>query len=94
MLQFNPNDPGDTPYKLRRAIKESGLTLQQICNRLKSDFGVELTSSALSHSISSGSIRLQRALQILANCGVKKFKLAIKYHKGMNPGDRLRVDNN
>ena len=41
MLQFNPNDPGDTPFKLQRAVKESGLSLQQVCDRMKSDYGVE-----------------------------------------------------
>ena len=48
MLQFNPNDPGDTPFKLLRAVKESGLTLQQICDRLKSEYGVDLSPSSLS----------------------------------------------
>ncbi|NOY71478.1 MAG: hypothetical protein GXP14_03745 [Gammaproteobacteria bacterium] len=72
MLQFNPDDRGDTPYKLQRALKESGLTLQQACDRLKSDYGVELLPSFLSRSISRGAIRLQRALQILAICGVNE----------------------
>ena len=62
MLQFNPNDPGDIPYRLRRAIKESGLTLQEICDRMKSDYGVVITTSALSRSVSRGTLRLQRAL--------------------------------
>jgi len=70
MLKFNPTDPGDTPYKLQRAVKESGLTLQPICDRMKSDYEVELTPSSLSRSISRGTLRLQRALQILAICGV------------------------
>ena len=52
MLQFNPNDPGDTPYKLQRAIKESGMTLQQVCDRLESDYDVKLLQSSLSRSIS------------------------------------------
>ena len=72
MLQFNPNDPGDTPYKLQRAVKESGLTLQQICDRMKADYGVELTQSAISRSINRGTLSLQRALQILAICGVSE----------------------
>ncbi len=72
MLQFNPNDPGDTPYKLLRAVKESGLSLQQICDRMNSDYGEELTVSALSRSITRGTLRLQRALQILAICGVSE----------------------
>lgn len=75
MLQFNPNDPGDTPFKLKRAVKESGLSLQQVCDCMKTDYGVELTASALSHSISRGTIRLQRALQILAVCGVTEVEI-------------------
>jgi hypothetical protein len=75
MLHFDPNDPGDTPFKLQRAIKESGLTLQQICDRLKSDYEVEITPSALSRSVSRGTLRLQRALQILAVCGVSEVRI-------------------
>ena len=75
MLQFNSNDPGDTPYKLQRAVKESGLTYQQIFGRMNSDYGVELTPSAISRSISRGTLRLQRALQILAICGVSEVEI-------------------
>ena len=75
MLQFNPNDPGDTPFKLKRAVKESGLSLQQVCDRMKTDYGVELTPSALSHSINRGTLSLQRALQILAVCGVCEVEI-------------------
>jgi len=75
MLQFNPNDPGDTPYKIRRAVKESGLSLQQICDRIKSDYDVVISISALSRSISRGTLSLQRALQILAVCGVSEIEI-------------------
>ena len=75
MLQFHSNDPGDTPYKLQRAVKESGMTLQQICDRLKADYDVSLATSALSHSISRGTIRFQRALQLLAICGVNEIEI-------------------
>ena len=75
MLQFHSNDPGDTPYKLQPAVKESGLTHQQICDRMKADYDLVLTPSALSHSITRGTIRLQRALQILAICGVNEFEI-------------------
>lgn len=75
MLQFNPNDPGDTPFKLLRAVKESGLSLQQICDRMKSDFDQALTPSGLSHSINRGTLSLNRALQILAVCGVKVVEI-------------------
>ena len=62
MLQFNPNDPRDTPYKLKRAIKESGLTLQMVCDCLKSDYEVELSNTSLSRMISRNTIKLQLAL--------------------------------
>jgi len=75
MPQFNPKDPGDTPYKLQRAVKESGLTLQQICDRMKSDYGVEATPASLSRSITRGTLRLQRAPQILAVCGVSEIEI-------------------
>ena len=47
MLKFNPHDPGDTPYKLQRAVKESGFTLQQVYDRMKTDYDVAITPSAL-----------------------------------------------
>ena len=75
MLQFNPNDPGDTPYKIKRAVKESGLSLQQICDLIKSNYGADFTISALSHSINRGTLSLNRALQILAVCGVSEVEI-------------------
>jgi hypothetical protein len=72
MLQFNPKDPGDTPYKLLRAVKESGLSHQQTCDRMKSDYDLAITPNPLSRSISRGTLSLQRALQILAICGVSE----------------------
>ena len=75
MLQLDPKDSGDTPYKLQRAIKESGLTLQQICDHLKSDYKVNLSPSSLSRSISRGTIKLQLALRVLAICGVGEVKI-------------------
>jgi hypothetical protein len=75
MLQFNPNDSGDTPYEIRRVVKESGLTLQQICERLESEFGVKVTTSALSRLISRGTLRMQRAMEILAICGVSEVEI-------------------
>jgi len=75
MLQFNPNDPGDTPFKLLRAVRESGLTGQEICERMKSTYGVAITPSALSRSINRGTLSLNRALQILAVCGVKEIEI-------------------
>ena len=74
MLQFNPNDPGDTPFKLQRALRESGLSLQQVCDRMNTDYGV-LTPSAMSRSFTHGTLSLQRALQILAICGVSEVEI-------------------
>ena len=73
MIQFNPKDPGDTPYKLQRAVKESGLSLQQIRDRMNSDYGVELTPSAISRPINRGTLSLQRVLPILAISGVSEI---------------------
>ena len=75
LLQFNPNDSGDTPYRIKRAVKESGLSLQQICDQIKPSYGAELTVSALSHSINRGTLSLNRALQILAVCGVGEVEI-------------------
>ena len=75
MLQFNPNDPGDTPYKLQRALKESGLSLQQVCDRMNADYGVEFTLSAMSRSFTRGTLSLQRALQIPAICGIDEIEI-------------------
>ena len=75
MLQFNPIDPGGTPYQLQRAIKESGLTRQDVCDCLKTDYEIELSNTSLSRMISRNTIKLQLALQILAICGVTEVKI-------------------
>jgi hypothetical protein len=81
MLQLDPHDPQELAFALHKAVRLSGLTLGEICERLKNDFGVELTPSGLSHVIHRGTIRLQRALQILAICGVSEIEI-----KGVNQG--------
>ena len=75
VLQLNANDPLDVVFALKKAIKQSGLTQAEIADRLKRDYGVEITASALSHGVRRGSIRLQRALQILAICGVVQVEI-------------------
>jgi hypothetical protein len=75
MLTFNTNDPGSTPYTLQRAIKESGLTLQKVCERLKSDHGIKLSNSSLSRMISRNTVKLQLDLHILAICGVGEVRI-------------------
>jgi len=56
-------------------VKESGLTGQEICERLKTAYGVAITPSALSRSINRGTMSLNRALQILAVCGVGEIEI-------------------
>jgi hypothetical protein len=72
MLHLDPSSPEELAFALSKAVKQSGLSLANICQRLREDYGVELTVSGLSHVINRGTIRLQRALQILAVCGVSE----------------------
>ena len=75
MLQLNPSDPLDLTFALKKAMKLSGLSLTEIVEGLKQNYGVEITPSGLSHGINRGAIRLQRALQILAICGVNEVEI-------------------
>ena len=75
MLLFDPTDPEEMAFTLKKAVKQSGLTLAQISERLDQEYGVKLTVSALSHLIWRGTIRFQRALQILAVCGVGEIEI-------------------
>ena len=75
MLQFDPTDPEEMAFSLHKAVKQSGLTLAQIAQRLEKEYDVKLTVSALSHMIWRGTIRFQRALQILAVCGVRDIEI-------------------
>jgi len=70
MLELGPSDPQELTFALLKAVKRSGMTQAEICEQLRQGYGVDITVSALSHSINRGTIRLQRALQILAVCGV------------------------
>ena len=75
MLQLDPNDLKELSFSLHKAVRQSGLTLDQIAERLKQEYDVDATRSSLSHVINRGKIRLQRALQILAVCGVNKIEI-------------------
>ena len=75
MLQLNPSDPLDLTFALKKAMKLSGLSLTELVKRLKQDYGVEITPSGLSHGINRGAIRFQRAVQILAVCGVSEVQI-------------------
>ena len=75
MLQLDPSDSLDLTFALKKAIKLSELSLAEIVERLKLNYGVEITPSGLSHGINRGAIRFQRALQILAVCGVSEVEI-------------------
>ncbi|MFC1720047.1 hypothetical protein ACFL00_02785 [Pseudomonadota bacterium] len=75
MLELDPNDPQELSFALLKAVKKSGLSLSDISLRLKQDYGVTLSASGVSHSINRGTIRFQRALQILAICGITEFQI-------------------
>ena len=75
MLQLDPSDSLGLTFAMKKAVKLSGLSLTEIVERLKQDYGVEITPSGLSHGINRGAIRFQRALQILAVCGVSQVEV-------------------
>ena len=77
-LVLSAGDPLDNTMALKKAIKQSGLTLDEIVAQLMQNYGDEITNSALSHVINRGTIRLQRALQILAICGVTEVEIKQK----------------
>ena len=77
MLILDPSDPEELKFALSKAVKQSGLTLEQISQRLEDEYGEKLSPSAISHAIWRGSIRFQRALQILAVCGVDQVSIKI-----------------
>ncbi len=74
-LLLNPSDPLDLTFALKKAVKRAGMSLDELAKSLKQIYGVELTASGLSHAINRESIQLQRALQILAICGVAKVEI-------------------
>ncbi|MFC1778072.1 DUF6471 domain-containing protein [Pseudomonadota bacterium] len=75
MLILDPNDAEELSFALHKAVRKSKLTLDEIAERLKQDYGVKATRSSLSHSVNRGTIQLQRALQILAVCGVTELEI-------------------
>ena len=75
MLILDPNDPEEPNFDLSKAVKQSGYTLEQISQRLEHEYREKLSSSAISHAIWRGSIRLQSALQLLAVCGVTEIEI-------------------
>ena len=75
MLELDPNDPQELSFALLKAVRKSGLSLSEISAHLKKDYGVVLSPSGISHAINRGTIRFQRALQILAICGVSEVRI-------------------
>ena len=75
MVTLDPSSSEEIAFALKKAVKQSGLSLVDLSEGLKSRYGVKLSVSALSHVIWRGTIRLQRALQILAVCGVTDIKI-------------------
>ena len=73
MLELDPNDPQELSFALLKAVRRSGLSLTEISDRLKEGYGVVLSPSGVSHAINRGTIRFQRALQILEICGVQEL---------------------
>jgi len=76
MLELDPHDPQELSFALHKAVRLSGLILTELADRLRQEYGVEATPSSLSHVIHRGTIRLQRALQILAVCGVSEVRIS------------------
>jgi hypothetical protein len=60
---------------LLKAVRKSGLSLSEISTRLKKEYGVTLSPSGISHAVNRGTIRFQRALQILAIGGVPEVQI-------------------
>ena len=75
MIVLNPSDTLDLSFALKKAVKLSGLTPTKIIERLKQDYGVEISTSALSHNLTRQGIGLKRALQILAVCWVGEVEI-------------------
>ncbi len=78
MPRLDPSDPNQLSHALHRAVRDSGLTLEEISQRLESDYGVQLSPSDISKAVWRGSVRLQRALQIFAVCGVTEIEIRSK----------------
>ncbi len=57
MLQLEPSDSFELTFALKKAVKLSGLSLAEIVERLRQDYGVQITPSGLSHGINRGAIR-------------------------------------
>ena len=84
MLELDPHDPQELSFALLKAVRMSGLSLSEISARLKQEYGVVLSPGGVSHAINRGAIRFQRALQILAICGVQRFRSRVHRSQALN----------
>ncbi len=50
MLHLDPSSPEELAFALSKAVKQSGLSLAEICQRLREDYGVELTVSGITNN--------------------------------------------
>jgi hypothetical protein len=75
VLELDPHDPQELSFALLKAVRRSELSLSEISTRLKKEYGVTLTLSGVSHAVNRGTIQFQRALQILAVCGITKVEI-------------------
>jgi len=75
MLRLDPCDSKQISHAVHRAVRESNLTLEEISQRPAKNYGVTLSPSGISKAVWRGSVRLQRALQILAVCGVSEIEI-------------------
>lgn len=74
-LTLNPADPESIAFELHRAVKKSGLTHKEIVDKLGEKYGVRISPSGLNKNIWRGSLRLNRALQILDVCGAEGIEI-------------------
>ncbi len=77
MLKIDPSNTEEIVLVLKKAVKQSGMTLAQLADLMEQDFGEKLIPSALSSETWWKTISLQQALQILDICGVSKFELKL-----------------
>ncbi len=77
MLKFDPSDAEDIALVIKNVIEQSGLTLQQLAERMALDYGEKLTPNVLSFDAWWKTMSLQHALQILKICGVSEFELKL-----------------
>jgi hypothetical protein len=72
----HPSDPQEIAYVLHTARRRAGLSLVEISEQLQTRYGVELSSSAVSHAINRGTSSLRLALQLMTICGVDQVRIS------------------